>query len=168
MQQLMILRHAQAAGWVSGSDDFSRPLTEAGTMHARQVAHYISANLDLPEDILCSPAQRTRETLAPLLFNNPGLENVTRFVPQIYNAPLENLVSLLDFAFAEKDRALIVGHNPGIGQLASELISGPTERLFSAMPAGTLVVIDFDPGWGIGSSKGTLNRRVTQTELSID
>ena len=164
----MILRHAQAAGDVSGTGDFSRPLTESGTLHARKVAQYISAHLDLPENILCSPARRTRETLAPLLQNNPELENVAHFVPQIYNAPFETLVSLLDFTFAEKDRALIVGHNPGIGQLASELISGSTERSFSAMPAGTLVVIDFDPGWGIGSGKGALNRRVTQNELSID
>ena len=168
MQQLMVLRHAEATGWQPDSDDFSRPLTEAGTNHARLVARFIDANLDLPERILCSPAQRTRETLAPLLSSNPELESVIRFVPQIYNASIEILVSLLDFAFVENSRILIIGHNPGIGRLASELISDRTERTIFSMPEGTLVVIDFDPGWVVGSGNGCLSRRVTRADLSVD
>jgi len=164
MQQLLIWRHAEATFGLPDLEDFARPLTGSGTQQAARMARYIESKLELPEAILCSPARRTRETLAPLLAGNPQLENVTRFVPQMYNAPEEILVSLLDFAFAESDRVLIVGHNPAVGRLSAELTRNSAEKTISAMPPGTLVVVDFDAGWTVGSGPGRLNRRITGFE----
>jgi phosphohistidine phosphatase SixA len=74
MQQLMILRHAKAIPWQPGVEDFQRALNEAGRAHAARLASWISKHLDLREQILCSPAQRTSETLAPLLALRPDLK----------------------------------------------------------------------------------------------
>ncbi len=168
MQQLMILRHAEAVGWSSQGDDFSRSLSDSGLAHAERISTYISRELELPEEILCSPAVRARQTLAPLLALEPELQGITRIMPPVYNAAEETLFSLLDFAFAESDRILIVGHNPGFGVLASKLVADPDESPFPGLPTGTLVVIDFDPGWTPGVRHGRLNRRVTPDDLSGD
>ena len=168
MKQLMILRHAEPTGWQSAADDFSRPLCEAGTAHAQLIAAYISDHRLLPDDILCSPAQRTFETLQPLLALNPKIEPAVRYIPQLYNARTETIISLLDFSFAEKDRVLIVGHNPGLSELASKVTSNPEGSYYFGLTTGTLVVVDFDAGWSIGSGPGRLNQRVTWSDLSVD
>lgn len=168
MQQLIILRHADAAPWEPTGDDFSRPLSARGTEHANLIAHYMTEHIEPPEQILCSSARRTRETLAPLLSSQVKLSEITRFDPQIYNARQETLIALLDFSFAEHNRVLIVGHNPGVSYLASSVIANADEGAFSGLAPGTLVVVDFDPGWDIGAGQGRLNRRVTYRDLSVD
>ena len=168
MQQLLILRHADAALWEPGGDDFSRPLSEAGMLHAESVARYITAKLQSPQRILCSSARRTRETLQPLLSIQARLKKVTRFDPQIYNARVETLTALLDFAFAENDRILMVGHNPGASHLASRVIAGSAGAAISGLAPGTLAVVDFESGWEIGTGRGCLDRVVSYGDLSVD
>lgn len=160
MQQLMILRHAKAVPWRPGVEDFPRSLSERGREHAAKVAHWICDHHPLPDEILCSPSQRTRETLSPLLALRPELESRTNFVPQIYGASIRTISKLLDRAFAERDRVLIVGHNPGFEMLAFEIIA-PSERAkLSRLPTGTLLVVDFESGWPQDAGHGRLSQVV--------
>jgi phosphohistidine phosphatase SixA len=160
MQQLMILRHAKAVPWHPGVEDFPRALNDAGRSHAARVARWISEHLELPQQILCSPAQRTRETLAPLLALQPELETRTSFVPQIYGASTHTLTKLLDNAFTISDRVLIVGHNPGFETLAFEVLAPAQRSRISRLATGTLLVVEFESGWAGGSSRGTLRHAV--------
>jgi len=165
MQRLMILRHAKAVPWRPGVEDFPRTLSDVGRDHAARVADWISAQPLLPDSILCSPSQRTRETLAPLLALHPELEACTSFVPQIYGASTRTLTALLDRAFAEWDSVLIVGHNPGFEALAFEVV-GPSERhKFDRLPTGTLVVVSFERGWPEDSGRGRLANFVRGKKL---
>jgi phosphohistidine phosphatase SixA len=165
MQQLMILRHAKAVPWRPGIEDFPRALSDAGRVHAARVAEWLSAQPLQPDDILCSPAQRTRETLAPLLALRPQLESCTRFVPQIYGASTRTLSALLDHAFAERDRVLIVGHNPGFELLAFEVVAAAARRTFDRLPTGTLLVIEFENGWPDDCGRGRLTHIVRGKKL---
>ena len=165
MQQLMILRHAKAVPWHPDVEDFPRALSEVGKDHAAKVAHWICENGQLPEDILCSPAQRTRETLASILALRPELETCTSFVPQIYGASTRTLTTLLDRAFAERDRLLIVGHNPGFEQLAFDIIAPGERQKFTRLPTGTLLVVDFESGWPEGAGQGRLSHIVWGKKL---
>jgi phosphohistidine phosphatase len=165
MQQLMILRHAKAVPWQPGVEDFPRALNDAGRSHAARVAGWISAHLEPPEQILCSPAQRTRETLAPLLALQPELETRTSFVPQIYGASTHTLTKLLDNAFATSDRVLIVGHNPGFETLAFEVLAPAQRSRISRLATGTLLVVEFESGWAGDSSGGILRHAVRGKEL---
>jgi len=168
MQQLMILRHAKAVPWTPAAEDFPRKLTPAGRQHAHRLARWICDNLELPQTILCSPSQRTRETLAPLLSLAPGLEAVTHFVPQIYNATASTLESLLDSAFAETDRVLIVGHNPGFESLTGDVIHPRHYDEFTRLATGTLAVVEFKHGWSAGHERGRLRHLVRGKNLSGD
>ncbi len=165
MQRLMILRHAKAEPWYPGVDDFHRPLSDIGAEHARKVAVWISEHLDAPDRILCSPARRTRETLSPLLLLNPALESVTHFEQAIYGASTRALHSFLDFGFAEADRILMVGHNPGSERLVFDAIARSEYDKITRLATGTLVVVDFESGWETGSGKGILRHKIRGKKL---
>lgn len=165
MQQLMILRHAKAVPWRPGIEDFPRALSEAGREHAARVAEWICERGLLPQEILCSPAQRTRETLAPLLSARPELESCTGFIPQIYGASRGTLNTLLDSAFTTHERVMIVGHNPGLEALAFDIIAPSERRRIERLPTGTLLVVEFESGWPDGSGHATLAQVVRGKKL---
>lgn len=168
MQQLLVLRHAKAVPWSPDREDFPRKLSTAGMRHAENLAGWICTHFDLPDHILCSPSQRTRETLAPLLSMVPQLETVTHFIPQIYHSDSPTLESLLDAAFAEFDRVMIVGHNPGLEWLVKDVIHPTHYEEFSRLPTGTLAVVEFESGWAAGHDRGHLLHLVRGKKLSAD
>ena len=166
MQQLLVLRHAKAVTWTPNIDDFARKLQRVGQQHAERIAAWICENLELPDNIMCSPSQRTRETLAPLLVMKPELEVVTHFLPQIYHASLRTLISALDAAFSEGNRALIIGHNPGFEALVGHAIHSKYYSEFQRLPTGTLAVINFEQGWFEDQGRGELQALVRGKHLT--
>ena len=165
MQRLLILRHAKAVPWQPGVEDFPRALSEAGRDHAARIAQWIGQHLEAPEEILCSPSQRTRETLAPLLAQQPELETRTSFLPQIYSASPRTLITLLDNAFSVSDSVLIVGHNPGFETLAFEVLAPSQRGRISRLATGTLLVVEFESGWAEDSGRGLLRHAVRGKKL---
>ncbi len=165
MQTLMILRHAKAEPWYPGVNDFHRHLSEIGKEHAQKVAAWMCEKIEPPESILCSPSQRTRETLSPLLAINSELEPATRFESEIYGGSSSTLRSLLDFEFAESGRVLIVGHNPGFEMLVFDIIAPSQYSKIRRLATGTLVVVDFEEGWDTGLGQGILREKVRGKKL---
>ena len=161
----MVMRHAKAVTWHAGVDDFQRPLSDIGTGHAKNLAHWMCEHIEAPDRILCSPSLRTRETLSPLLQRNPALKSVTFFEPEIYAASTSTLLSLLDFGFTEVDRILIIGHNPGFEMLVFDTIAQSEYEKIRRLATGTLVVLDFESGWENGSGKGILQHKVRGKKL---
>lgn len=165
MQTLMIFRHAKAVPWDSMPDDFSRPLNEVGVAHAAAVAQWIAENEKHPEMVLCSPSQRTRETLAPIIETSREMESNARFLPQLYGASVRTLVNVLDHAFAECNSVMIVGHNPGLEQLVFDCTSAAHRKGIKRLATGTLVVIGFDPDWAEAQGRGRVEHRVRGKKL---
>ena len=165
MQSLMILRHAKAVPWDSMPDDFARPLSDIGEAHAEAVAAWMAGNIEPPEMILCSPSQRTRETLAPIIEGAREIEQRTRFLPQLYGASFGTLINVLDHAYAEADHVLIVGHNPGLEHLVFETIASSQRSRISRLPTGTLVVIEFEPDWAEAQGRGKIAHKVRGKKL---
>lgn len=165
MQELTILRHARAVPWRPEAEDFPRALSEAGRAHAFRLARWLCDRDEPPGEILCSPALRTRETLAPLLAERPELESRTHFVPQLYGASTRTLTRLLDGAFAGSDRILIVGHNPGLELLAFDVLSPTDQAKLKHLSTGTLLVIGFASGWPADAGRGALRQVVRGKDL---
>ena len=165
MQTLMILRHAKAEPWSLAVEDFTRPLSAAGRKHADKVAQWMDETIAPPAEILCSPSQRTRETLAPLLRLRPELEAGSHFVPQLYGASQDTLSRLLDAAFAGCDRVLIVGHNPGFERLAHDVLARSEASKIKRLPTGTLLVVEFESDWSADAGRGLLKYRVRGKKL---
>ena len=89
-----------------------------------------------PDRVLCSPALRTRATLEALGDIGGGER---REEAAIYDASVGDLIALAD-AHRDANRLLLVGHNPGLEQLAALLHSGQSGDHRGMPPAGIAVL----------------------------
>ena len=149
MRRLMLLRHAKAVPQGTLADE-NRPLTERGHSDTAKIAEFAASRELVPDLALVSPAIRTRETwdlFAPRLPAQPML----RIEPRLYAASAERILSLVRETPADVRTLLLVGHNPGLEDLARTLTgSGDTNALMrfgGAMPTASLAVIDLGGGW---------------------
>lgn len=117
MRELILMRHAKAVRIHEAPSDEARGLTGRGRRDA-EAAGAAMEDADLkPQLALVSTAQRTRETA------EQGLRNFAlelRFEAALYHAAPEGIWDT--FIASEADRVIVVGHNPGIGELASMLV----------------------------------------------
>jgi phosphohistidine phosphatase len=141
--QLYLLRHAEAEPWSPLGNDFSRSLSSNGNRHAQLVSDWALDTLKLPDTVLCSPAKRTRQTLAPFLSHWPRLLGSTDYVESMYGASLNMLLTLAEDAFSYSERLLMVGHNPGVEVMLTKLLQEDQAGGPHKMAPGTLAIIDF-------------------------
>lgn len=148
--RLLLLRHAKS-DWGKDADDHDRPLSPRGRKAAPEIARYMQSRDYLPAAVLCSTALRTRETLDLLLAAWRKRPDV-RYEHAVYLADWPVLVANLKNAPARASPLLLVGHNPGIEQLAIALAVQPKDarertrlqRLTQKFPTAALAVFDFE------------------------
>lgn len=138
MRDLILLRHAHAEPPAPGQEDASRPLSAVGRREAEAAGQWLREHDLLPTRILVSPALRTQQTLAAL--GVLGCEDVQE-ASAIYEAAPGTLAALAD-THRDAARLLIVGHNPGLEQLAALMHSGQSGD-YRGMPPGAVAVLRF-------------------------
>jgi len=142
---LLVLRHAKAAG-EPGVNDLQRPLTGRGRRNADAAGRWLLAQGMVPERVLCSSSQRTRETWQRLSAElgpaapGPGAVSFDR---RVYDADVQGLLYLVAEQPDEAGVVLTVGHNPASYQLAAEL----TGRRDFGFPTCALAVIKLTGTW---------------------
>lgn len=140
--RLILTRHAKSSWDDPAQSDQDRPLNDRGRRAARALGDWLASRGYEPEEVLCSPAQRTRETwervaLAPLEVR-PDL----RFEPALYQASPEQMLAVLRTATAPT--VMMLGHNPGIAAFAASLPArAPLDPEFRRFPTAATVVVDF-------------------------
>jgi phosphohistidine phosphatase len=150
MLRLMLLRHAKSSWDEPGVVDRDRPLSARGRRAAALMAMEIVSRDLLPDRILCSPARRTRETLAALV---PHLADETRIAitGELYEPSSGDYLRVIGSRCADAKRLMVIGHNPAIQATAISLAdeADPTyPEIIEKLPAGALVVLDFSAaGW---------------------
>ena len=137
MRELILLRHAHADALISGQTDAERPLSEEGRKEAEAAARWLKAQELVPDRVLVSPARRTRETAEAVLAALGPLDQ--REEAGIYEASPGELAALAD-QHREVRRLLLVGHNPGLEQLAALMHSGQSGD-YRGMPPGGIAVL---------------------------
>jgi len=140
---LYLLRHAKAKKAVPGEDDLARPLIRRGREAAARIAAWMVERRIKPAAILCSPSLRTRETIEAL---RPALGRAeVSFDARLYGASPTVMLGLIEALPAGSDSALIVGHNPGLEELALGLAGHGVGRALARMrekfPTGGLAVL---------------------------
>lgn len=155
-KQLYILRHAKSEPWSPLGNDFSRSLSYAGNQHAEVLSSWALETVPAPDTVLCSPAKRTRETLAPIMSKWPQLLSSTDYVDSMYGASLNMLLTLTEEAFSYSERLMLVGHNPGFENLLIDVLQAEQAAGIHKMATGTLAVIEFTGGFRRGASNGKL------------
>lgn len=144
MQELLLLRHAEALAASATVDDAARGLSPRGENDARQAGMWLKQHQGRPDLVLCSPAQRTRDTTAQVL-DIIGPAPVCE-PADIYAASAGQLMALLEREpCGGHARVMLVGHNPAIGQLLGVLLEGHAQTPRSMPPAG-LAWIELERG----------------------
>jgi phosphohistidine phosphatase len=161
MKRLFLLRHAKSSWSDARLADFDRPLNERGLRAAPLMGRYMRERQIRPDLILCSPAERARQTAA-LLAEAAGLPTPPRYDERIYEATAARLVEVVAQADEGAGSLLLVGHNPGLEELL-ELLTGETRR----MPTAALACIELDADkWAtLAQRSGRLEWQVKPKEL---
>lgn len=138
MRELILLRHAHAEPPAPGQEDFDRPLSLQGQAEAEAAGRWLLEHGYVPDRVVCSTARRTRETTEQALTALGYVE--VRFEQRIYDATPGMLIQVVD-EHRDIPRVMLVGHNPGLEQLAALLSSGQSGD-FRGMPAGGVAVLN--------------------------
>jgi phosphohistidine phosphatase len=171
MLNLILLRHAKSS-WDEPLDDYERPLSERGMQAAPRMGAALAALNVKPGLIICSGAARARETLHLVVDQlGPALPEII-YDDALYMASADVLLRRLralgqHAVAAAPPVVMLVGHNPGLEELALDLVgSGPTEaraRMSAKFPTAGLAVIAFaaDNWAGIEPGTGRLQQFLT-------
>lgn len=124
-------------------NDRDRPLSPDGNVTAERMARKIADNKLLPDCVLCSPARRTRETLAAL---SPYLSSDCRieYCDELYEADETDYLTSVSSYAEDCECLLIIGHNPTIHATAVNLIGSadtkPATQIAAKFPTAALAV----------------------------
>jgi phosphohistidine phosphatase len=147
---LILLRHAKS-DWSGGEPDVARPLTKRGRRQAPEAGRWLNENTAGIDLAVVSPAERARSTwqlVASELDEPPTL----RLDDRVYAASGADLLSVVRDLPDDLHVVVLVGHNPGIEELA-ERLTGDGVR----MPTSAVAVIGLPGTWAeAGRTTATL------------
>jgi phosphohistidine phosphatase len=133
MHWLHLLRHAKS-GRDDAVEDHQRRLSRRGRDDARAVGETLPAALDGLDLVLCSSALRTRETAELALAGFVPRPRIL-FEDVLYLAGPAALLKRLTRLDESDNAVLVIGHNPGLHELAIAL-AAPVSPSFRALASG--------------------------------
>ena len=170
MRRLMLLRHAKTEHDAPSGQDQDRRLDDRGRLDAAAIGGWIGRHLPLPDVVLVSTAVRTQQTWeivrqamqeAANDFAPPQVE----FLSELYGADPAQLLHSIRMAEAVgPKRLMLIGHNPGMHELALALSgsgdAAARKALEHNLPTTGLAILDFAiKDWNeVAFRRGTLVR----------
>lgn len=158
-RRLLLLRHAKAVAPRPGAPDASdhaRALSERGRLDASALGRLLRDQALTPALALVSSALRTRQTFELLgLGSGPDAPHPT-LSDALYLADPETLLDVLREQDPGLASIMLVGHNPGMHELAVRLAEG-NPVLAQGFPTCTLAVFAIEGDWaGLGPGRSRL------------
>ncbi len=144
--QLIIMRHAKSDWSEEHLSDFERPLTDRGRKAAKRMGKWLEHRHYHVDRIICSPALRAKQTCQIITEQIKLSQHNILFDIGIYDASLNNLVSLIDRYAKGIHTLLLIGHNPGLDQLLGYLSQDPppVNSAGKLLTTASLAVLDFN------------------------
>jgi len=173
MHQLILLRHAQAARETAGIADHDRALMPEGRRAAAAIGRAMRKAGLAPDVVLVSSARRTQETLeeletAAVWDERPNID----ILPTLYMAtPNQIRDGLRDLPETVRS-AIVIGHNPGLHELATALagrLAGKPDlaRLADSFPTASLAEFLVTTTWHkLAPGAAALQRFLLPTDLA--
>lgn len=164
VRYLHVLRHAKSSWDDPGLEDHERPLAPRGRKAGKRLAKYLRREGIQPELVLCSSSRRTRETLE--LIRSALGDAVIVIEGGLYASDCDRLLTRLRELPETAGSVLIIGHNPGLQDLARTLAPEAT-RLAEKFPTCALATFALDAPWPLlGDAPATLVSYVVPRELA--
>jgi phosphohistidine phosphatase len=150
MRRLMLLRHAKTEHDAPSGRDLDRRLDKRGRKDAAEIGDWIGRHPPFPDLVLVSNAVRAHQTwqIAWDAMKDLAPEPEVELVPELYGADSSQLLQTIRTASKRYPRRLmLVGHNPGMHELALGLANGGDtagrKALADNLPTSGLAVFDF-------------------------
>ena len=151
MRRLMLLRHAKTETDAPSGKDQDRRLDDRGRNDAAEIGGWMTRHPPFPDSVLGSPAVRAHQTweIAWQAMKKRVPEPEVELVPELYGAdPAQLLLTIREASTADPKTLMLVGHNPGMHELALALAgSGDAmgrRALADNLPTSGLAVFDFE------------------------
>lgn len=143
MKRLILIRHAKSSWDFGGLSDHERPLNARGQDACIRIADWLEAQNYIPDEVLCSTAERCRETHERIAAKM-HLKAPVHHLQNLYHASAESLLACL--RSAQGDTVMMLAHNPGIGDFAALIHAHPLPETqqFALYPTAATTVLDFD------------------------
>jgi phosphohistidine phosphatase len=156
MHMLHLLRHAKSS-WKEDAEDHARGLSRRGRDAARRVGKHLPTAVGPLDLVLASDARRTRQTLE-LVLAEFAVQPRLSIENDLYLASAERLLQRLRSLREEDRNVLVIGHNPGLQELALALADpvAPESRPIVAgkLPTAARVTFVVPPPWSaLGGSR---------------
>ena len=150
MRRLMLLRHAKTENDAPSGRDQDRRLDNRGRTDAAEIGGWIGRHPPFPDSVLVSPAVRAYQTweIAWEAMKDKVPQPQVELLPELYGADPAQLLQIIRAASAtDSQRLMLVGHNPGMHELALALTgSGDAagrNALADNLPTSGLAIFDF-------------------------
>lgn len=169
MHRLHLLRHAKSDR-AAAVEDHERPLSRRGREAARRVGESLPAALGALDLVLCSPSRRTKET-AELVLAGFAAPPRIRYEDGLYLAGQAALLRRLRRLDESAGAVLVIGHNPGLHELALALAASNSPRYATLaagkFPTAARVSFAIDGAWAdLARSRHALTDYVTAKSLN--
>jgi phosphohistidine phosphatase len=147
---VFLLRHAKSSWSDPALEDHDRPLAPRGVDAVQRMRrHFANAGIS-PQLVLCSSAARTVATLEGIRAALSPL-TLVKVEPGLYAASQPQLLRRLRLVDDDVTSVLVIGHNPGLEDLAAELVGSgddtARQRMDAKFPTGALAALSFDVAW---------------------
>ena len=121
MKTILLLRHGKSDWGDPDLEDFERPLTRKGKRDAPRIGRVLLQCNLLPDLIVCSPAQRAKQT-ARLVARTCGYTEEIIIEDLLYKGRKNDYLEVLRLLSPIVRRPLLVGHNPELEGLIATLL----------------------------------------------
>lgn len=148
-RELLILRHAKSDWETEAASDFDRPLATRGKLDAPRIGAWLKREGLSPDDILCSPAKRARQTALRVAKTVGIAKGTITWDGALYAASLGDLLAALGRVRRRSQRVMLVGHNPGLEELL-QFLGGSSTPYYpdgKLLPTATLARLEMPKDW---------------------
>ena len=129
MKTIYLVRHAKSSWKFPNLDDFERPLNKRGRKSAPFMGNILKKLKVAPDLILSSPANRAAMT-ARIIADKISypLEKIC-FSESIYEFSANALIDVIEHLDDVVNKAMLVGHNPALTDLANYIGDKPISNI---------------------------------------
>jgi phosphohistidine phosphatase len=125
---VLIMRHAKSSWDDSSKMDFDRPLNKRGRKDAPAMGEYLADLGLIPDHIVCSTAERARETIL-LLAKASGFDKSNiQWNEDLYYDGVEAYLESFRSVPKDAEIVLVAGHNPTVENTVARLSGGSVKR----------------------------------------
>jgi len=149
VRRLTLMRHGDAQWKDPEVADFARPLNRRGSSEAEAMGRRLADLMLVPDLIISSPARRAQQT-AELVSRELALApRSIRFEEALYLAGAQEILKLARAIGPRLPHLMIIGHNPGISELA-HLLAPSTDMSGLATAAFSSITFEVDQWSAVG------------------